>query len=72
MSVSPATPLELQSALPNRVLVNGLCKALSHTPFGLACGTILLCALKPSAAHAFTSHSLSVAGPFSRRFTGPI
>ncbi|HSW86240.1 MAG TPA: hypothetical protein VLG49_01935 [Rhabdochlamydiaceae bacterium] len=46
----PRDPLELQSALPNRVLVGRLCAALASSPFWLSCGSILLCALNPSAA----------------------
>ncbi|HSW86082.1 MAG TPA: hypothetical protein VLG49_01125 [Rhabdochlamydiaceae bacterium] len=63
--MSPVTPFELQSALPNRVLVRDLCEALSPTLFELSCGSILLCALKPLAARALTSQASQLGSPLA-------
>ena len=54
-SESPASPFEPHIASPNRVLVEGLCAAqLPIALAGLSCAAILHCALRPSAAQAFT------------------
>ena len=67
LGVSPATPLAphlaLQKSRPRRRSVHSTTPhALSRSPVG----ALLLCDLKRSAARALTSHSLWVAGPFSR------
>ena len=50
VSAFPAGLLELQSAVPNRLLESGAGPYPTPSPFGLFCASILLCALKPSAA----------------------
>ena len=65
----PRDPLELQSALINRVLVGGVCITRPPTRFALSCGcnfSVRLEAIGCSRAH-FPPDLRLGAGPFSRR-----
>ncbi len=56
VSSSPASPLALQLALPNRLLVGGVCIALPlYALKALSCAPILLCDLNRSAAKSVRS-----------------
>ncbi|HSW86938.1 MAG TPA: hypothetical protein VLG49_05505, partial [Rhabdochlamydiaceae bacterium] len=66
----PCDPLEIQSASPNRVLVGRLCAALASSSLRLSCGSILFCALNPSAAARVPSQTCRF-GPLPRRAAVP-
>ena len=61
VSVFPAGLLELQSALPNRVLESEACQCTAP----LLCAAVLLCALKPPAASALIPFRFATWVPFA-------